>query len=149
MYEEELSAEMMMTGTRSIHLFLLMMASTSKPSISGITMSSSTREISNWCFSNCEMASSPFSASMMSYSSDRMSASMERFSSESSTIRARLRSFMALSFLGVVRQGVDAGDRLLINLLGFLEQRRDSFVGLLRAQGFREFGRAVCKLCQP
>ncbi len=91
---EVVSAEIIITGTVSIQRRLFMTSSTSRPSISGMTMSSIIRDISAALFCNSFTAIRPFSTSMVSYSSPSISTKMERFISESSTI-----SIFCLRFL--------------------------------------------------
>ena len=86
-WEEPLSAEIMITGMSSIQPFLFIMFSTPKPSSPGMTISSSTSEISLPRVCSMATPSLPFSASRISYSSPSISARMERFISESSTMR--------------------------------------------------------------
>ena len=84
---EFVSAEIIITGTVSIHLRRFITSSTSRPSIMGITMSSIIRDISPARFCSSLTAIRPFSTSMVSYSSPSISTKMERFISESSTIK--------------------------------------------------------------
>ena len=86
MWLDPRSAEIIITGMSSIQRYLFICVSTPKPSITGITMSSSTREISGPCFCSMATPSSPFSASMISNSPSSISARIARFISESSTI---------------------------------------------------------------
>ena len=81
-----LAAVIMMTGMSSIQWFLFMIARTSNPSISGITISNKTSEISSPYFCREDTACNPFSASIISNSSSSISDKIERLISESSVI---------------------------------------------------------------
>lgn len=81
-----ISAVIMMTGMSSIQWFLFMIARTSNPSISGITISNKTSEISSPYFCREDTACNPFSASIISNSSSSISDKIERLISESSVI---------------------------------------------------------------
>ena len=88
------SAEIMTTGVPLIQPFLFIILRTSRPSRSGMTMSSKTSVISLAFFSRISMASLPSFASIISYSSVSRSESTTLFMASSSTIKIFARSLI-------------------------------------------------------